>query len=132
MDALDLLLTRESALKLDAPAPSEADLDTMFQSAVRAPDHGRLRPWRFVVIEGDKRARLGELMADAMRNREPDVAADMLDRERAKPMRAPTIACRRSWTRGPMLPRAGFTPARRNTSISRLLIPPYEYRLPRC
>jgi len=31
----------------------------MFQSAVRAPDHGRLRPWRFVVIEGDKRARLG-------------------------------------------------------------------------
>jgi nitroreductase len=91
MDALDLLLTRESALKLDTPAPSEADLDTMFQSAVRAPDHGRLRPWRFVVIEGDKRARLGELMADAMRNRDPEVSADMLDRERAKPMRAPTI-----------------------------------------
>ena len=67
MDALDLLLTRESALKLDAPAPTEAELDTMFQSAVRAPDHGRLRPWRFVVIEGDKRARFGELMADAMR-----------------------------------------------------------------
>jgi nitroreductase len=91
MDALDLLLTRESALKLDAPAPSAADLDTMFQSAVRAPDHGRLRPWRFVVIEGDKRARFGELMAESMRRRDPDVAADMLDRERAKPMRAPTI-----------------------------------------
>jgi nitroreductase len=91
MDALDLLLTRESALKLDAPAPSEAELDTMFESAVRAPDHGRLRPWRFVVIEGDKRARFGELMADAMRNRVPDASGEMLDRERAKPMRAPTI-----------------------------------------
>ena len=91
MDAIDLLLTRESALKLDAPGPSEADLDTMFQSAVRAPDHGRLRPWRFVVIEGDKRARLGELMADAMRNRDPGANEEMLDRERAKPMRAPTI-----------------------------------------
>jgi nitroreductase len=91
MDALDLLLTRESALKLDAPAPSEADLDTMFQSAVRAPDHGRLRPWRFVVIEGDKRARLGALMADAMHRRDPSASAEMLDRERAKPMRAPTI-----------------------------------------
>ncbi len=91
MDALDLLLTRESALKLDTPAPSEADLDTMFQSAVRAPDHGRLRPWRFVVIEGDKRAKFGELMADAMRRREPEASAEMLDRERAKPMRAPTI-----------------------------------------
>jgi nitroreductase len=91
MDALDLLLTRESALKLSEPAPSEADLDTMFQSAVRAPDHGRLRPWRFVVIEGDKRVNLGNLMADAMRNRDPEAGADMLDRERAKPMRAPTI-----------------------------------------
>ena len=90
MDALDLLLTRESALKLDAPAPSEADLDTMFQSAVRAPDHGRLRPWRFVVIESDKRARLGDLMAESMRRRMPDVSEEMLDRERAKPMRAPT------------------------------------------
>src|SRR5450631_1206000 len=84
MDALELLLTRESALKLDEPAPSQADLDTMFQSAVRAPDHGRLRPWRFVVIEGDKRARFGELMADAMRNRDPNASAEMLDRERAK------------------------------------------------
>jgi nitroreductase len=91
MDALDLLLTRESALKLDAPAPSEADLDTMFQSAVRAPDHGRLRPWRFVVIEGDKRERFGNLMADAMRQRDPNANAEMLDRERAKPLRAPTI-----------------------------------------
>ena len=91
MDAIDLLLTRESALKLDGPAPSEADLDKMFESAVRAPDHGRLRPWRFIVIEGDKRNRLGDLMADAMRNRDPNVSEDMLDRERAKPLRAPTI-----------------------------------------
>src|SRR5471030_660870 len=81
MDALDLLLTRESALKLDALAPSEAELDTMFQSAVRAPDHGRLRPWRFVVIEADKRARLGDLMADSMRRRMPDASEETLDRE---------------------------------------------------
>jgi nitroreductase len=91
MDALDLLLTRESALKLDAPAPSEADLDTIFQSAVRAPDHGRLRPWRFVVIEGDKRARFGELMAEAMRRKDPGTNDEMLARERAKALRAPTI-----------------------------------------
>ena len=91
MDALDLLLTRESALKLDAPAPSEADLDKIFQSAVRAPDHGRLRPWRFVVIKDDKLKRLGDLMADAMRRRDPEVGEDMLARERAKPMRAPMI-----------------------------------------
>ncbi len=91
MDALDLLLTRESALKLDAPAPSAGELDTIFASAARAPDHGRLRPWRFVVIEADKRARFGDLMADAMHRKDPNVSAEMLDRERAKAMRAPMI-----------------------------------------
>lgn len=91
MDALDLLLTRESALKLDAPGPSQADLDTMFQSAVRAPDHGRLRPWQFVVIDTDRRERFGELMAESMRRRDPEVSEEMLQRERAKALRAPVI-----------------------------------------
>lgn len=91
MDALDLLLTRESALKLAAPGPSQADLDTIFQSAVRAPDHGRLRPWHFVVIDSDRRAAFGELMAQSMLRLHPDADEDMLQRERAKPMRAPTI-----------------------------------------
>ena len=91
MDALDLLLTRDSAMKLEAPAPSESDLDKMFQSAARAPDHGRLRPWRFVVIGSDQRAKFGDLMADALRRKDPNVSEEMLVRERAKPMRAPTI-----------------------------------------
>jgi len=91
MDALDLLMTRESAMKLDSPAPSAEDLDRMFASAVRAPDHGRLRPWRFVVIEGDKRERFGALMAEAMHRRDPGASEEMLSRERAKALRAPTI-----------------------------------------
>ena len=91
MDALDLLLTRESALKLDAPGPSQEDLDTIFASAVRAPDHGRLRPWQFVVIDSDHREAFGELMAQSVLRRMPDADPDMLQRERAKAMRAPTI-----------------------------------------
>lgn len=91
MDALDLLLTRDSALKLEEPAPSNADLDRMFESAVRAPDHGRLRPWRFVVIEKAQRERFGELMAQAALRKDPGASAEMLDRERAKALRAPTI-----------------------------------------
>jgi nitroreductase len=91
MDALELLLTRESALKLDAPAPSDAELDTIFASAVRAPDHGRLRPWRFVVIDQDKREKFGELMAEAARRKEPNASEDLLNRERAKALRAPMI-----------------------------------------
>jgi len=91
MDALDMLLTRASALKLEAPGPSEEELDRIFASAVRAPDHGRLRPWRFVVIPTDQRVAFGEVMAQSMRRRDPGATSETLQRERDKAMRAPVI-----------------------------------------
>ncbi len=91
MDALDLMLNRESALKLEAPGPSAAELDRMFVSAVRAPDHGRLRPWHFVVIDADQRAAFGQVMADALRRRDASVPEGELQRERDKAFRSPVI-----------------------------------------
>ena len=91
MDALELLIGRESAVKLASPGPDQEALDKMFQSALRAPDHGRLRPWRFVIVPEDKRERFGELMADCLRRMDPAVSADALQRERDKAMRAPVI-----------------------------------------
>ena len=91
MDALDLMLSRESAIKLEAPGPSADDLDRIFASAVRAPDHGRLRPWHFVVIGPDQRERFGEVMADSLRRRDPTATEGDLKRERDKAFRAPTI-----------------------------------------
>lgn len=91
MDAIDLLLTRESAVKLQAPGPSPEDLDRIFAAAVRAPDHGRLRPWQFVVIDEDQRGAFGDLMADSMVRRDPNAPAEALQRERAKAFRAPCI-----------------------------------------
>src|ERR1700755_858048 len=91
MEALELLVGRESATKLSSPGPDQEALDKMFQSALRAPDHGRLRPWRFVVVPEEKRERFGELMADCLRRQQPDASGDMLQRERDKAMRAPVI-----------------------------------------
>jgi nitroreductase len=91
MDALELLVARESAVKLTSPGPDQAALEKMFQSALRAPDHGRLRPWRFIVVPEDKRERFGELMADCLRRVDPNASADALQRERDKAMRAPVI-----------------------------------------
>ncbi len=42
-----------SAMTLAAPAPSRGDLDTLLRFAVRVPDHGKLSPWRFVILEGE-------------------------------------------------------------------------------
>ena len=91
MDALELLVGRESAVKLTSPGPDQEELEKMFQSALRAPDHGRLRPWRFVVIPEAKREEFGELMADCLRRMDPGATADALQRERDKAMRAPVI-----------------------------------------
>ncbi|MGH6725620.1 MAG: nitroreductase family protein, partial [Pseudolabrys sp.] len=52
-DALDLLKTRRSVkpMELTAPGPSAAELDTLITVAARVPDHGKLKPWRFIVFE---------------------------------------------------------------------------------
>jgi nitroreductase len=91
MDALEMLLKRESAMKLSEPGPSEEQLDTMFEAAVRAPDHGRLRPWAFVVVPKEKRARFGEIMAQSLQRRRSDASAEMIQREKQKALRAPII-----------------------------------------
>ena len=91
MNALDLMLSRESALKLESPGPSADELQQMFASAVRSPDHGRLRPWHFVVIDEQRRAAFGALMADSLRRRMPTVSDTELQRERDKAFRSPVI-----------------------------------------
>lgn len=88
---LDLILTRQSPLTLRAPGPDEAALRAMLEAAMCAPDHGRLAPWRFVVVEGDGRRALGRLFRDALRRRVAEADEGMLAREEAKAMRAPTI-----------------------------------------
>ena len=91
MDALELLHTRESATRLQEPAPDESALAAIFQSATRAPDHGRLRPWRFVVIRADARGRFGDVLAQSLAARRADATPEMLTRERGKALRAPLI-----------------------------------------
>ena len=59
MDALQALTTRRSASKLCDPEPPKEVLEACLEAAIRAPDHGRLRPWRFILIRGEGRRRLG-------------------------------------------------------------------------
>ncbi len=91
MQAIDLLLSRRSARTLAAPAPDDAALALIFASAARAPDHGRLRPWRFVVVREAQRERFGGLLADHLRRTHPASSEETLARERAKALRAPLI-----------------------------------------
>jgi nitroreductase len=76
---------------LTEPAPTRADIERIIKAGTRAPDHGRLRPWRFVVLEGDARQKLGRAMAEILRKQLPEATQSQLDAQAAKPLRAPTI-----------------------------------------
>jgi nitroreductase len=91
MDAIEAIATRRTVGKLVEPPPNEAALARAFQAAMTAPDHKRLRPWRFLVIAGDARNQLGALMAGALKARKPETAAEDLEREAGKSLRAPMI-----------------------------------------
>jgi nitroreductase len=91
MQAIDLLLQRQSARTLTEPAPSSAALELMFASAARAPDHGRLRPWRFVVIDTAARGAFGDLLAAYLERTHAALSPETLQRERQKAFRAPMI-----------------------------------------
>jgi nitroreductase len=91
MQAIDALVTRRSAVTLTEPGPDAAALELILASAVRAPDHGRLRPWRFIVVRGGARAHFGELLARHLARTQPASNAESLQRERDKAFRAPTI-----------------------------------------
>jgi len=91
MDALIALTTRVSPAALDAPGPSANALQTILEAAVAAPDHGRMRPWRFILIEGTAREKFGALLAESLQRRDPAAPAGKLEAERKKALRAPLI-----------------------------------------
>jgi len=91
MEAIEALLSRASCPKVTTPGPTPEQLGVILKAGSRAPDHGRIQPFRFLVIEGEARHRLGELTAQALRRREPDTPDAMLEAERGKALRAPTI-----------------------------------------
>jgi nitroreductase len=91
MDAIEALHQRVSTPRLVAPAPTRDQLKVLFKAAIRAADHGNLRPWRFLIVEEQGLVRLGEVFAEAATIKNPDITQSELDRCHALPQRAPMI-----------------------------------------
>lgn len=99
MDALTALQQRVSSPKLTDPAPTQAQRDALYRAALRAADHGLMRPWRFLVVEGEGLDQLGDLFVQAALHDTPELPEPDQAATRAKPRRAPLIlvaiaACR--------------------------------------
>lgn len=91
MNAIDAILTRSAALagNLREPGPVGADLETLLNAAACAPDHGWLRPWRFLLVRGEARRALGEVVAASYQKRYPEMDEPSLQRVRRYTTRIP-------------------------------------------
>lgn len=91
MDIFEAIYGRRTIKKVKPdPLPREM-VEKLLSAAVQAPNHHKVRPWRFVVLMGDGRKKLGDVMAASFADRYPDAAPESLDKTRALPLRAPAV-----------------------------------------
>jgi nitroreductase len=93
MDVLSAILTRHTfpPIKMGLPGPDDAALHRILQAGAAAPDHGMLRPFRFLVVRGSGRERLGEVFAAFVSRTAPNASPAEVDKQRTAPTRAPVI-----------------------------------------
>ena len=91
MDVIEAIFTRQSVGKVKPdPVPAEV-IERLLLAAVQAPNHYKVRPWRFVVLTGPGRERLGQVMADSFRAKFPQAPPEALEKERNKALRSPVL-----------------------------------------
>lgn len=91
MEVLQAIHHRQSVGKVRPdPIPKEV-IERLLDAAVQAPNHHKVRPWRFFVLQGNALRRLGDIMAESLHLRKPEISEEGLAAERAKALRAPVI-----------------------------------------
>jgi nitroreductase len=92
-DTLDLLKTRRSPRipDLGTPGPSAAEIETLLTVAARVPDHGKLVPWRFIVIEGEKKAQIAASLVSIFKKSHPEATEDQVQKEPQRFANSPLV-----------------------------------------
>lgn len=92
-DLPEFLLKRRSIVvrNMAEPGPTDGDLENILRAGMRVPDHGRLTPWRFMVIRGDARDKMGKVLGTAFRKANPDCIDEQVEIEEERFSRAPLV-----------------------------------------
>lgn len=91
MDVFEAIYRRHSQGKVKPDPVPRALIEKLLDAAVQAPNHYKVRPWRFVVLSGDGRNKLGDVMAASQQERHPEFPPAAWDKCRALPLRAPVV-----------------------------------------
>ena len=91
MDIFEAIYNRHSQGKVKQDTLPRDLIEKLLDVAVQAPNHYKVRPWRFVVLTGEGRDKLGDVMAVSQRQSHPEFPLDAFDKCRALPLRAPVV-----------------------------------------
>jgi nitroreductase len=91
MEVIEAIHSRHSIKKMKPDEPPREMIEQLLSAAVQAPNHHHVRPWRFVVMTGQARNRLGEIMAASQGQRRPDLPPETFNKTRGLPLRAPVL-----------------------------------------
>lgn len=95
MSVFETIKNRRSIGKMTAQVPTRQQIEQLLEAATHAPNHHKVEPWKFIVLAGNARAELGQVMADSLARRfaenPPEKAEAMLDKERNKLLRSPVV-----------------------------------------
>jgi len=91
MDVFNVIHNRHSQGKVKQDPVPRALIEKLLSAAVQAPNHYKVRPWRFVVLTGNARNKLGDVFAASQLDRKPDLPPEASDKTRGLPLRAPLL-----------------------------------------
>lgn len=91
MEVLEAIHTRHSVGKVKPDPVPRSLIEKLLAAAAQAPNHYKVRPWRFVVLTGEARERLGDVMAASLQAEHPEYPSEAFEKERGKPLRSPVL-----------------------------------------
>jgi nitroreductase len=91
LEVFEAIFSRQSIGHLKADDVPREVIERLLAAAVQAPNHHKVRPWRFFVISGEGRMRIGKALEQSLHQRVPEAAAGALQKERERLLRAPVV-----------------------------------------
>lgn len=91
MDVFDAIHNRHSIKKVKPDTVPHELIEKLLDAAVQAPNHYKVRPWRFVVLTGEARHRLGDAMSASLHERHPEFPQAAFDKAHDTPLQAPVV-----------------------------------------
>jgi len=91
MEIFEAIYKRHSQDKVTQEAVPRETIEKLLDAAAQAPNHYKVRPWRFVVLTGDARNKLGDVMSGSQQDRHPDFPQEAFDKTRGLPLRSPLL-----------------------------------------